>query len=92
MALLVGAIRTALESSDDPAAVLGVLNRRLMGRSQGATTCRAQRITAYGDVTLANAGHLPPYLNGRPVATESALPLRIFASAKPSVMRFTLEH
>jgi hypothetical protein len=39
-----------------------------------------------------HAGHLPPYLNGRPVATEGALPLRIFASAKPSVMRFTLEH
>ena len=62
LALLVGAIRTALESSDDPATVLGVLNRRLMGRSQGATTCLELRITAKGDVTLANAGHMPPYL------------------------------
>jgi hypothetical protein len=92
VALLVGAIRTALESSDDPATVLGVLNRRLMGRSQGATTCLALRITANGDVTLANAGHMPPHLNGQPMATEGALPLGIFAGAEPSVMRFTLEH
>ena len=92
VALLVGAIRTALESSDDPAVVLGVLNRRLTGRSPGATTCLALRITASGDVTLANAGHMPPYLNGQPVATEGALPLGIFVGAEPSVMRFTLKH
>jgi serine phosphatase RsbU (regulator of sigma subunit) len=92
VALLVGAIRTALESSDDPATVLGVLNRQLMGRSQGATTCLALRITANGDVALANAGHMPPYLNGQPLAMEGALPLGIFAGAEPSVMRFALEH
>jgi hypothetical protein len=92
VALLVGAIRTALESSDDPATVLGVLNRRLIGRSQGATTCLALHIAANGEVTLANAGHMPPYLNGQAVAIEGALPLGIFAGAEPSVMRFTLEH
>ena len=63
-----------------------------MGRSQGATTCLALRIAADGEVTLANAGHMPPYLNGQPVATEGALPLSIFAGAEPSVMRFTLEY
>jgi serine phosphatase RsbU (regulator of sigma subunit) len=52
----------------------------------------ALRITANGDVTLANAGHMPPYLNGQPVTMEGALPLGIFAGAEPSVVRFTLEH
>ncbi len=91
VALLVGAIRTALESSYEPAFVISLLNRQLIGRAQGATTCLALRIAADGQVKLANAGHLPPYLNGMPLEMEGALPLGLFAGAEPSQMRFHLE-
>ena len=33
------------------------------------------RITADGAVTLANAGHLPPYLNGEEISMAGAFPL-----------------
>lgn len=91
VALLVGAIRTALETSYEPAYVISVLNRQLIGRAQGATTCLALRIAADGAVRLANAGHLPPYLNGKQLAMEGALPLGLFAGAESSNMRFQLQ-
>lgn len=77
-------------SVSDPAFVLSALNRRLMGRGDAAATCLAMRITASGEVTLANAGHLPPYLNGQPVAMEGALPLGMIEAAEPSLMHFQL--
>ena len=91
VALLVGAIRTAVRFNPDPVAVLEELNLRLIGRSDAQATCLAMRIGADGGVTLANAGHMPPYLNGEPVAMEGALPLGMIEGAEPSVMRFQLE-
>lgn len=75
VALLVGAVRTAAETSAEPEFVLGALNRRLLGRSDAQATCLALSISPDGEITLANAGHVPPYLNGDPVAMEGALPL-----------------
>jgi serine phosphatase RsbU (regulator of sigma subunit) len=37
-----------------------------------------------GALTLANAGHLPPYLNGEPTAFEGSLPLGIIDMAEYS--------
>jgi serine phosphatase RsbU (regulator of sigma subunit) len=91
VALLVGAIRTAVETSDEPAAVLGTLNRRLTGRGNAQATCLAMRIEADGAVTLANAGHIAPYLNGEELPMEGALPLGLFEGAEPSVMHFELK-
>ena len=90
VALLVGAIRTAVETSADPEYLLGTLNRRLLGRGDAQATCLALRINADGAVTLANAGHLPPYLNGEPLAMEGALPLGMLPGAVFSVMNFKL--
>jgi serine phosphatase RsbU (regulator of sigma subunit) len=90
VALLVGAIRSTAEMHFDPLFVLKALNRRLLGRGQAHATCLALHITADGAVTLANAGHLPPYLNGEALAMEGALPLGMLASAEFSVMRFQL--
>ena len=39
---------------------------------------------------LANAGHLPPYLNGKELAMEGAVPLGMVSGAEFSVMRFQL--
>jgi len=91
VALLVGAIRTVARFSSDPAVMLRELNMRLIGRGDAAATCLAMRIDADGTVTLANAGHLPPYRNGEPVAIEGALPLGMIETAECSRMRFQLE-
>jgi serine phosphatase RsbU (regulator of sigma subunit) len=90
VAFLVGAIRSTVDWSPDPAVVLRALNQRLIGRGDGQATCLALRIGADGDVVLANAGHIPPYLNGEPLEVEGALPLGIKLDVDVSVMRFKL--
>lgn len=90
-ALLVGAIRTATDSSLDPEFVLRVLNRRLLRRGDAQATCLALHITPEGEAILANAGHMAPYLNGEPVPMEGALPLGMVEAAECSVMRFRLQ-
>jgi Stage II sporulation protein E (SpoIIE) len=75
VAMIVGALRTLVETTDSPAAILAGLNRRLRGRPSGFTTCIVLRILANGETTLANAGHINPYLSGREFATEASLPL-----------------
>ncbi len=91
VALLVGAIRTATDTSLDPAFVLGVLNKRLIRRGDAQATCLALRIGADGKATVANAGHMPPYLNGKPVEMEGTLPLGMIEAAEPSVMHLQLQ-
>jgi hypothetical protein len=91
VALLVGAVRMAAEVSSDPLFILQALNRRMLGRGEAYATCLALRIAADGAVTLANAGHLPPYLNGQPVEMEGALPLGVIDGAEFSVTYFQLQ-
>jgi serine phosphatase RsbU (regulator of sigma subunit) len=91
VALLVGATRTAARFSDDPVVVLGELNQRLIGRGDAQATCLALRIESDGAATLANAGHMAPYLNGEPLAMEGALPLGMIEGAESSVMHFQLK-
>ena len=79
-ALLVGHISGALsnERSRQPAEVLANLNQSLVGRvSGGFVTCCCARFDADGTVTLANAGHLAPYVGGREVEVEAGLPLGV---------------
>jgi hypothetical protein len=90
VALLVGAIRSTSELNPDPLFLLQALNRRLIGRREANATCMAMRIARDGAVILANAGHLPPYLNGRPVEIEGSLPLGVIAEAEFSVTQFQL--
>jgi Stage II sporulation protein E (SpoIIE) len=90
VALLVGAVRSTSDWSTDPLVILKALNQRLMGRSDAQATCLAVRITKDGTVTLANAGHITPYLNGEPIAMEGALPLGMIEGAEFSVMHFQL--
>ncbi len=91
VALLVGAIRSTADWSADPVVILRALNQRLMGRGDAQATCLALRIEADGSATLANAGHLPPYLNGKPVEVEGSLPLGMIDAPEFPVLRFRLE-
>ena len=90
VSLLVGAIRTAADTTSDPLLILQTLNRRLLGRGHAQATAVALRIAPDGHATLANAGHIPPYLNGIPLDMEGALPLGMIPDADFSVLHFHL--
>ena len=77
--------------SSDPVVMLWSLNRRLWGRGDAQATCLALRIEADGGATLANAGHLAPYLNGEELPMEGALPLGMSEGAETSLMHFELK-
>ncbi len=78
VAMLIGAIRATAEDTHDPVVMLRRLHDRLLGRSyRGFTTALAAHIAQDGIVTIANAGHLSPYLDGREVALPGALPLGV---------------
>ena len=80
VSLLVGTLRTLAHYTDRPSEILDSMNRRMLSRSQGGfTTCVVLRIEPQGAVTVANAGHLAPYLGGQEIAVENGLPLGITA-------------
>jgi hypothetical protein len=87
-ALMVGGIRMAEIFTTDPERILSLLNKRMRGR--GLATCLALRIERDGSATLANAGHLPPYLNGQELAMEGALPLGAIPGITFPMLRFKL--
>ncbi len=71
---IIGALRR--EESRQPGTVLHGLNRVLTGQSgEGFTTCICALIESDGKVTLANAGHIPPYCNGAELPVYGGLPL-----------------
>jgi hypothetical protein len=83
VSVLVGVIRAEAAHGTDPAALLRSLNGHLMSRSHsGFTTCLAAHISADGQLKLANAGHLPPYLNGEEIGIPGSLPLGILAGQR----------
>jgi len=90
VALLVGAIRTIAKFKADPAIILDTLNERLIGRGDAFATCLALRINVDGSVTLANAGHLAPYINGEALSLEGSLPLGMVEIPEFSILRFEL--
>ena len=75
-ALLLGG--AADQDSLSPAALLAHLNRVLIdSRVGGFATCLCADFSAKGQVTLANAGHLAPYLRGEEFSIPSGLPLAL---------------
>lgn len=91
VSVLVGAIRAEARHGTDPATVLRSLNDRMFGRSRnGFTTCLASHITVEGQLTLANAGHLAPYLNGKEIEVPASLPLGIVAQCEYESVSMTL--
>ena len=82
VSLLVGALHAFAETTTSPAELLRGLNRRTVGRTGGGfITCLCAYVTQEGEMTVANAGHLAPYLSGRELPVEGGLPLGISADA-----------
>ncbi len=76
VSVTVGMLRRELSSS--PSEILAGLNEGLAGRCGGGfVTCCCARFDADGTVTIANAGHPSPYVDGREVEVEAGLPLGI---------------
>jgi hypothetical protein len=74
VALIVGTLRTLAEITSSPAEILAGLNRRLVGRSEGFTTCLVVRVLAGGQGTMASAGHLNPYISSAEQAPHELVP------------------
>jgi hypothetical protein len=91
VSLIVGTVRTLVEATDDPAAILAGLNRRLHGRlDNGFTTCLVLRFDAEGSCVLANAGQLAPFLNQDEMDLPDALPLALDPNATYETTAFHL--
>ena len=90
--LVVGALRTLAAESLRPAQILARLNTQLAASTDGGfVTCAVAHLLAGGRLTLANAGHLPPYRNGSELKTASGLPLGVIPSAEYTEAAFALE-
>ena len=87
VSMLMGVLRYTQEKR--PARVLESLNRVLQG-SESFTTCQAVWFGAEGEVVIANAGHLPPYLNTQEVRLPGGLPLGVVADVKYDEVRLYL--
>jgi hypothetical protein len=97
---LVGALRNEL--SHDPATVLEHLNHVLLGAvaSPGQVpeldaapcfaTCLCARVYPDGTLTIANAGHLSPYRDGRELELPPGLPLGVIADSHYEQATFQL--
>jgi stage II sporulation SpoE-like protein len=91
VSMLVGSIRATAEETNDPVLMLRRLHDRLIGRTGGGfATALAAHITENGHVTIANAGHLSPYLDGWEIELAGALPLGIDGGGRYDAERFEL--
>lgn len=82
VSLLVGTFRTLAHYTQSPHEILAAMNQRMLARSNGGfTTCLALRADADGTLTIANAGHIAPYLAGKELEIENGLPLGLAAEA-----------
>jgi sigma-B regulation protein RsbU (phosphoserine phosphatase) len=92
VSVLVGAIRATAEFTCNPALFLSNLNDRLVGRAGGGfSTALVAHIADDGLVSIANAGHLSPYLDGKEVDLPGALPLGVAAGATYDVTEFAFD-
>lgn len=94
VSLLVGTLRTLAHYTQSPSEILDAMNRRMLARSQGGfTTCIVLRVARDYTLTVANAGHLAPYLQGTELEVTNGLPLGLSEDSVYPESVFTLpEH
>jgi serine phosphatase RsbU (regulator of sigma subunit) len=92
VSLLVGTVRTLVHYTQSPGEILAAMNQRMLSRSNGGfTTCLVLRADPDGTLTVANAGHLAPYLDAEELQIESGLPLGLAAGTVYTDAKFQLE-
>jgi hypothetical protein len=89
VSLLMGALRRMQDTS--PSRILQGLNRVLSG-TDSFTTCQALWFGSNGEMVIANAGHLPPYLNSQEITLPGSLPLGVLGEITYDESRFFLHH
>ena len=81
--LAVGALRSMADENISPAQMLERLNAVLLrSQKRGFITCLCMVVSSSGQVTLANAGHLSPYLDGEEMHVPAGLPLGVLPDLK----------
>ncbi len=91
VSLLVGTFRTLAHYTQSPSEILAAMNQRMLARSHGGfTTCLVLRADPDGQLTIANAGHIAPYLSGRELPLKNALPLGLAADTAYAESTFEL--
>jgi Stage II sporulation protein E (SpoIIE) len=91
VSLIVGVLRSLSGENSSPVEMLQGLNRCLCGRLQGGfVTAIVMRLFPNGRVVLANAGHLPPFLNTGELEIEGSLPLGLISLADYSQVQIQL--
>lgn len=82
VSMIVGMLRAVSGFTEEPGEILAELNRRLVGRTQGAfATCLVVRLQERGCIVFANAGHPPLYLNGVEFPFAGSMPLALIESS-----------
>ena len=91
VSLLVGTFRTLAHYTQSPAEILRAMNQRMLARSSGGfTTCLVLRCDTDGKLTIANAGHVAPYVAGKELPLENGLPLGLAGDSKYAECSFQL--
>jgi hypothetical protein len=91
VSLLVGTVRTLAHYTQSPGEILAAMNHRMLARSNGGfTTCLVLRADAAGTLTIANAGHIAPYLAGKELPLQNGLPLGLAAGVTYTESTFQL--
>jgi len=84
VSMLIGMLRTLSGLTTDPIKILVELNSALFAhKHSGFVTCLAVRLDPSGSINAANAGHLPPWLNGVETAFSGSVPLGVLESITP---------
>jgi serine phosphatase RsbU (regulator of sigma subunit) len=92
VSLLVGTFRTLAHYTQSPGEILRALNQRMLARSSGGfTTCLVLRCDTERKLTIANAGHIAPYVAGKELPLENGLPLGLAANSTYAECCFQLE-
>jgi hypothetical protein len=91
VSLLVGTLRTLAHYTQRPSEILAAMNQRMLARSSGGfTTCLVLTVSTAGALTVANAGHIAPYVSGRELALTNGLPLGLSAHEQYTESVFAL--
>jgi Stage II sporulation protein E (SpoIIE) len=92
VSLVIGSLRAIAEEIHDPVVLLRKLHCVITGHTpEGFVTALAAFIEDNGLATIANAGHLSPYLDGQEIQLPGGLPLGVCGAGRYEDTRLELQ-